>query len=161
MWGSVATDRDRRFGELESTPHNWVHVDLAGLMESPATAGQDPIFWLHHANIDRLWEVWLSLPGSVRLTEPGGGSAFLVTQWQSAIFWFGPGQSPSTFTMDDVEDLSSATMDYEYESIELPEAVGGGSRRRPRTGTGRGRRTSLGRARAPEGTGGGQFRPRR
>jgi hypothetical protein len=121
--GFGGTDRDRNFGDVESTPHNWVHVDIAGLMESPATAGQDPIFWLHHANIDRLWEVWLSLPGSLRLTDPGGGSAFLVSQWQSAIFWFGFEQSPSTYTMDDVEDLSSAKMGYEYESIELPEGV--------------------------------------
>ena len=120
--GFGGTDRERRFGDVESTPHNYVHVDIAGLMESPATAGQDPIFWLHHANIDRLWEVWLALPGSVRLTDPGGGSALLVSQWQSAIFWFGLEQSPSTYTMDDVEDLSSATMGYEYESIELPEA---------------------------------------
>jgi hypothetical protein len=120
--GFGGTDRDRRFGDVESTPHNWVHVDIGGLMESPATAGQDPIFWLHHANIDRLWEVWLSLRGSVRLTDPGGGSAFLVTQWQSAIFWFGSEQSPSTYMMDDVEDLSSVKMGYEYESIDLPEA---------------------------------------
>jgi hypothetical protein len=119
--GFGGTDRDRRFGDVESTPHNWVHVDIAGLMGSTATAGQDPIFWLHHANIDRLWEVWLSLPGSVRLTDAGGGSAFLVTQWQSAIFWLGSQHSPSTFTMRDVEDLSSVKMDYEYESIELPE----------------------------------------
>jgi tyrosinase len=121
--GFGGTDRDRRFGDLESTPHNWVHVDIGGLMESPATAGRDPIFWLHHANIDRLWEVWLSLPGSVRLTDPGGGSAFLVTQWRSAIFWFGAERSPTTYTMADVEDLSSATMGYEYESTTLPQVL--------------------------------------
>ena len=120
--GFGGTDRDRRFGDVESTPHNWVHVDIGGLMESPATAGQDPIFWLHHANIDRLWEVWLSLPGSLRLTDPGGGSAFLVTQWRSAIFWFGLEQSPSTYTMADVEDLAGVKMGYEYESIQLPQA---------------------------------------
>ena len=120
--GFGGTDRERRFGDVESAPHNWVHVDIAGLMESPATAGQDPIFWLHHSNIDRLWEVWLSIPGSLRLTDPGGGSAFLVTQWQSAIFRFGFEQSPSTYTMQDVEDLTSAKMGYEYQSIELPEA---------------------------------------
>lgn len=28
-------------------------------MGDPVTAALDPIFWLHHANIDRLWEVWL------------------------------------------------------------------------------------------------------
>jgi hypothetical protein len=32
-------------------------------MVRPETAAQDPIFWLHHANIDRLWERWLQLGG--------------------------------------------------------------------------------------------------
>ena len=27
-------------------------------MSDPDTAALDPIFWLHHSNIDRLWEVW-------------------------------------------------------------------------------------------------------
>jgi tyrosinase len=59
-------------GLLEQSPHDHVHGDVGGalnndfanplalgLMSNPATAGLDPIFWLHHANIDRLWEVWL------------------------------------------------------------------------------------------------------
>jgi tyrosinase len=45
-------------GRLEQTPHNDVHVAVGGLMGDPDTAAQDPIFWLHHANIDRLWWVW-------------------------------------------------------------------------------------------------------
>ena len=50
-------------GELENQPHNIVHglVGGAGLMSNPNTAAQDPIFWLHHSNIDRLWERWLDL----------------------------------------------------------------------------------------------------
>jgi tyrosinase len=48
-------------GPLEITPHGSVHVQVGGpngLMASFGTAALDPIFWLHHANIDRLWEVW-------------------------------------------------------------------------------------------------------
>ena len=144
---------------MESTPHNWVHVDIAGLMGSPATAGQDPIFWLHHANIDRLWEVWLALPGSLRLTDPGGASAFLVSQWQSAIFWFGSEQSPSTYTMDDVEDLTSAKMDYEYESIELPEVVAQAVAAARRAAPVGGGPMPLDEAEAQLGTGGRHLRP--
>jgi hypothetical protein len=32
-------------------------------MSVPNTAAQDPIFWLHHSNIDRLWERWLDRSG--------------------------------------------------------------------------------------------------
>jgi tyrosinase len=52
----------RRFGGIENQPHNIVHDQVGGpqhgIMSDPDTAGLDPIFWLHHANIDRLWEVW-------------------------------------------------------------------------------------------------------
>lgn len=46
-------------GRMEQNPHNTVHVDIGGLMGDPRTAAQDPIFWVHHCNIDRIWEVWL------------------------------------------------------------------------------------------------------
>ncbi len=48
-------------GQLEATPHNAVHGVVggqAGWMNDPDTAAQDPIFWLHHSNVDRLWAVW-------------------------------------------------------------------------------------------------------
>jgi len=45
-------------GRLENVPHNVIHDAIGGLMGDPETAALDPIFWLHHANIDRLWEVW-------------------------------------------------------------------------------------------------------
>ena len=45
-------------GRLEQTPHNDIHVAIGGFMGNPDTAALDPIFWLHHANIDRLWAVW-------------------------------------------------------------------------------------------------------
>lgn len=57
-------------GGLESTPHGSVHIWVAGGRQNPpsfgwmaafTTAGRDPVFWLHHANIDRLWESWLNL----------------------------------------------------------------------------------------------------
>jgi len=45
---------------LEGTPHGAVHVAVGGWMGSVPTAAQDPIFWLHHCNIDRLWDVWIA-----------------------------------------------------------------------------------------------------
>jgi hypothetical protein len=45
-------------GWLEGSPHNTVHSWVGGAMGIVAWSAQDPIFWLHHANIDRLWTVW-------------------------------------------------------------------------------------------------------
>jgi tyrosinase len=50
-------------GDLEMQPHNVVHSALGGLMGIVDTAAQDPIFWLHHANIDRLWNHWIQQGG--------------------------------------------------------------------------------------------------
>jgi tyrosinase len=50
------------FGPLEGTPHGAIHNQVGGadgLMTRFRTAALDPIFWLHHSNIDRLWEQWL------------------------------------------------------------------------------------------------------
>jgi tyrosinase len=47
---------------VDITPHGMMHVRVggtAGWMSAFGTAALDPIFWLHHANIDRLWTVWL------------------------------------------------------------------------------------------------------
>jgi Common central domain of tyrosinase/Polyphenol oxidase middle domain/Protein of unknown function (DUF_B2219) len=50
-------------GTIELQPHNPVHGAVGGLMGSVPTAAQDPIFWLHHANIDRHWDSWLRWGG--------------------------------------------------------------------------------------------------
>jgi plastocyanin len=57
---------------LESTPHNFVHgwvgggfaaSPFTGTMGSVRTSAQDPLFMLHHANLDRLWASWRALGG--------------------------------------------------------------------------------------------------
>ena len=39
--------------------HNRVHIYIGGTMLSVPMASNDPIFFLHHCNIDRLYEEWL------------------------------------------------------------------------------------------------------
>lgn len=41
-----------------SGPHDLVHTTFGTLMEVPRTAALDPLFYTHHANIDRFWEFW-------------------------------------------------------------------------------------------------------
>lgn len=47
-------------GRLEATPHNYVHRFVGGDMAS-FWSPLDPVFWLHHANVDRLWTEWNKL----------------------------------------------------------------------------------------------------
>lgn len=44
-------------GQLEGTAHNYIHGFVGGDMGSWFSP-LDPIFWLHHANVDRLWATW-------------------------------------------------------------------------------------------------------
>jgi tyrosinase len=44
-------------GTLEGTPHNLVHNYTGGFMPSPGSP-RDPIFFMHHGNIDRIWWWW-------------------------------------------------------------------------------------------------------
>jgi len=63
----------------ESTPHAAVHVSVGGWMGSVPTAAQDPIFYLHHANIDRLWNAWLKQGGG--RSNPLSDAAWKTTKF--------------------------------------------------------------------------------
>ena len=47
-------------GPFESGPHDHVHTTINGDMMQ-LISPRDPIFWLHHCNIDRIWDHWNSL----------------------------------------------------------------------------------------------------
>jgi tyrosinase len=45
--------------------HGGVHIWVGGTMSDATISPADPVFWLHHANLDRLWWVWYnSVPGN-------------------------------------------------------------------------------------------------
>jgi tyrosinase len=55
-------DGDAGFcANLDNAPHSAVHVDIGTRehgMGAVSWAANDPIFWLHHCNIDRVWASW-------------------------------------------------------------------------------------------------------
>ncbi|RYZ91188.1 MAG: tyrosinase family protein, partial [Proteobacteria bacterium] len=57
------TDVEGGSGALEAGPHNKIHVFVSGDMET-FLSPRDPIFWLHHCNVDRLWQAWVSQLGA-------------------------------------------------------------------------------------------------
>lgn len=60
-------------GLLEGVPHGSMHIATGGdgWMSLFTQAALDPIFWLHHSNIDRLWEVWIQrAPGNKNPSDP-------------------------------------------------------------------------------------------
>jgi tyrosinase len=114
-------------GGVETMPHDQVHSlvggsdptsNLPGLMSDPDTAGLDPIFWLHHSNIDRLWEVWRQMSTSQgNPTDPNwlegptavGGRAFVMPM---------PNAPNWTYTPGDMTDLTK--LGYAYDDTTPP-----------------------------------------
>ncbi len=47
-----------RFGGMETNPHGNAHTSFGGYISSIDTAAKDPLFFLLHANVDRLWAKW-------------------------------------------------------------------------------------------------------
>ena len=70
MAATTLTDFSSR---LETAPHGAVHCSIPsgscpnGLMGAVASAALDPIFYLHHANMDRLYQCWLAVDQAGRL----------------------------------------------------------------------------------------------
>ena len=46
------------FRVMEGNPHGSAHVSFGGSISSIGTAARDPLFFLLHCNVDRLWAKW-------------------------------------------------------------------------------------------------------
>ena len=60
-------------GNTHNNLHNAVHIFLGGHMRIVPSASNDPIFFLHHANVDRLFESWIRKAGG---NPPSGYSMY-------------------------------------------------------------------------------------
>lgn len=98
---------------LQGTPHNAVHSTIGGDMGTFQTAGRDPIFWLHHCNIDRLWNRWISQGGG--RTNPTGNAA-----WMNTMFTFFD-ETKAQVTMSGSQVVSTASqLKYCYDEERSP-----------------------------------------
>jgi hypothetical protein len=97
------------FGQLESQPHNVIHVLVGGdegWMSDPNMAARDPIFYFHHANIDRLWNHWNALRGG--RTDPS------EENWKTQTFTFFD-ENGQAVTMSGQQVVDTATqLNYRY-----------------------------------------------
>jgi tyrosinase len=46
------------FSGMEGDPHGFAHTSFTGFISDIPTAAKDPLFFLLHANVDRLWAKW-------------------------------------------------------------------------------------------------------
>ncbi|WP_047236859.1 tyrosinase family protein [Chromobacterium subtsugae] len=119
-------------GGLENKPHNGVHNaiggtnpannHIAGLMSSPITAALDPVFWIHHANIDRLWQVWLDMKDRGHHNPEDDNWLYGPPQKSDhkTFVMYQPDGSHYLFAPHDMVDLASPRLDYTYQKSHDP-----------------------------------------
>jgi tyrosinase len=78
--------------------HGSVHIWVGGTMSAPSTAAADPIFWMHHANLDRLWWRWYNSPQGNHQNPPLTGMDAIMDPW--------------SYTEPDTRDITA--LGYEY-----------------------------------------------
>jgi tyrosinase len=114
---SAAATWQRRTGsktELEFNPHDGVHQAIGGNMSVVDLSARDPIFFLHHANIDRLWGAW-NARGNANSSEP---------MWRDFAFnrnFVNPDGSPWNVAVGDLG--SPAALGYRYDGDDSPFAA--------------------------------------
>jgi N-acetylneuraminic acid mutarotase len=94
---------------LDQNPHFFTHLALGGDMAEFSTVGGDPLFYLHHANIDRIWESWNRL-GNTNPTDP---------KYLNRKFAYGDRSGKRTDLPVSMADRV-AQLGYEYDSYEKP-----------------------------------------
>jgi len=94
---------------LDQNPHFFTHIALGGDMADFATVGGDPMFYLHHCNLDRIWESWNRL-GNKNPTDP---------KYLKRKFAFGDRSGKRVDLPVSAADRV-AQLGYEYDAYELP-----------------------------------------
>jgi tyrosinase len=116
-------------GNLENNPHNLVHVFVGGdapsgptygLMSDPGIAALDPIFYLHHANIDRMWAEWNATPNGNPTDANWLAGPAAIGEREFAMPWPGD-SSPWVYTPQEMDSLDQ--LDYTYDSLQAPAPV--------------------------------------
>jgi polyphenol oxidase len=111
-------------GRIENGPHGAVHVwtgdptlqNAAQDMGVLATAARDPVFFAHHCNIDRLWDVWVNATAA---HQNPSSSDWLTHRWT---FYDENSQYRSISIADVVSPEQSLRYTYREEST-VPQAV--------------------------------------
>jgi tyrosinase len=113
---------------IEQTPHGNVHVAVGtteGMGDTPKAA-RDPIFWLHHSNIDRLWESWRGPGADGKSDRDAVARSPLQADWRSHDKFAFAGPGGERIEMSVLEVLAaSKKLGTQYDRLDdVPAAMG-------------------------------------
>ncbi|KAJ3529389.1 hypothetical protein NM208_g9783 [Fusarium decemcellulare] len=67
-----AATYDEAFECYMDSPHSAGHSGIGGIMQDVAGSPGEPLFYMHHTYLDRLWWLWQEADLPARLTDMGG-----------------------------------------------------------------------------------------
>ena len=114
--GMAALDYFIAQGDIEGNPHDNVHVDIGGWMGDISEAAQDPVFYVHHSNIDRYWNLWLAQGGGRH--DPLGDASW---KGHTSIFFDENGNQVKMTCCDVLRCAEQLNYTYEGEPPEVKE----------------------------------------
>ncbi|RCW87099.1 tyrosinase family protein [Paracoccus lutimaris] len=107
------------FSILEGQPHNKVHNNVGGTVSPEGLMTEflsplDPIFFMHHCNIDRLWDVWTRK--QIRNGGPIGPVTSLTEQYDKEpyLFFVDRNGNPVTDKITAADYFAIGDFDYAY-----------------------------------------------
>ncbi|PPD69233.1 hypothetical protein GOBAR_DD33883 [Gossypium barbadense] len=132
----ISCTPEPRGGTIENGAHIAVHKFVGAEnppynedMGSFYSAGRDPLFYAHHGNVDRMWNIWKTLPGKKRRD-------FDEDVWLNSSFLFYD-ENANMVRVKVRDCLDSKTLGYDYQSVDIPWLRSKPTPRRSRPGVGR------------------------
>jgi Common central domain of tyrosinase/Polyphenol oxidase middle domain len=110
--------------------HGFIHTQIAtwqtgifpnrvthkGDMAEPTTAATDPIFFVHHSNIDRLWEKWLNMGGGRRNPVKTCDDWW----WKKSFKFYDETGQAKIMSGQEIINTASALLNYKYDDTPAP-----------------------------------------
>jgi tyrosinase len=125
--GFMASSDYSTFRRIEG-PHGAAHLWVGGFVGNAVIAPRDPVFWLIHSNVDRLWALWIrdqsGVPGFQPFLPLTGGPAGhnlndSMWPWNGGTNPFGV--PPWTVVPESIRPadlVDHRALDYQYETVD-------------------------------------------
>lgn len=121
---------------LHSLPHTWVGGawdaiifnnelvpktgSFVGTMAALDCSPNDPVFWLHHCNVDRIWAMWETLHGDQYAPVMGGFPGWNLNDTLYPFDRYQDNQFISRFGITNASMLNTLSLGYTYDDLSVP-----------------------------------------
>ncbi|KAJ8760511.1 hypothetical protein K2173_015178 [Erythroxylum novogranatense] len=111
-------DPDPGAGTIETTPHTQLHIWTGDPTQPNGedmgnfySAGRDPLFYAHHSNVDRMWNIWKKLDKKHKDISDG--------DWLDSTFLFYD-ENKNLVRVKVRDCLDTRKLGYDFQDVDIP-----------------------------------------